>query len=66
MREFFHGWRRKVGCVTSLMALAFTAGWVRSCTSTDFVIIPTGPHSQNRVYSMEQAIVAEMISSSNN
>ena len=30
MREFFHGWRRKVGCVTLVMACAFMAGWVGS------------------------------------
>lgn len=29
MREFFHGWRRKAGCVTLVMALVFTAGWIR-------------------------------------
>jgi len=26
MREFFHGWRRKVGCVALVMAVA----WMRS------------------------------------
>jgi hypothetical protein len=30
MREFFRGWRRKVGCVTLLMACALLVGWVRS------------------------------------
>ena len=37
MREFFRGWRRKVGCVTLVMAIAFTIGWVRSTIMADFV-----------------------------
>ena len=30
MKDFFHGWRRKAGCVTLVMALAVTGAWVRS------------------------------------
>jgi hypothetical protein len=30
MGNVFHGWRRKVGCITLLMALILTAGWLRS------------------------------------
>ena len=30
MREFFHGWRRKTGIVTLVLACVFMAGWVRS------------------------------------
>ena len=30
MREFFRGWRRKVGCVTLVMACAITLLWLRS------------------------------------
>jgi hypothetical protein len=29
MREFFHGWRRKVGVLTLVMALAFAGAWLR-------------------------------------
>jgi hypothetical protein len=35
MREFFCGWRRKIGVVTLALACLFTAGWVRSQTITD-------------------------------
>ncbi|MEI8019196.1 MAG: hypothetical protein WCH39_13415 [Schlesneria sp.] len=35
MGDFFHGWRRKTGCVTLLMAVAFMAGWVRSFSVGD-------------------------------
>ena len=30
MRDFFHGWRRKAGCGALVLALVFTAGWIRS------------------------------------
>ncbi len=40
MREFFGGWRRKVGCVTLVMAVLFTASWVRSYFSHDGVAFP--------------------------
>ncbi|MDB5345259.1 MAG: hypothetical protein JWP89_3636 [Schlesneria sp.] len=30
MHNFFHGWRRKAGIVTLLMALVVSGGWIRS------------------------------------
>ena len=30
MRNFFNGWRRKIGMVTLILACLFAAGWVRS------------------------------------
>jgi len=42
MRAFFSGWRRKIGCVTLLMALAFMGGWVRSLSDTDVFEAPIG------------------------
>ena len=30
MGDFFHGWRRKVGLLTLVMACVFTAGWIRA------------------------------------
>jgi len=35
MKDFFHGWRRKAGVVTLVMALAFMVGWVRSRSLQD-------------------------------
>ena len=35
MREFFRGWRRKIGVVALVMACVFMAGWVRSHSSDD-------------------------------
>ena len=37
MRTFFHGWRRKAGVLTLLMALAVTGMWVRSFMVLDQV-----------------------------
>ena len=39
MGEFLKGWRRKVGCVTLVMALAFTMGWVRSVSVSEGAVI---------------------------
>ena len=30
MGDFFYGWRRKIGCVTLVMACVFMSGWVSS------------------------------------
>ena len=42
MGDFFRGWRRKVGCITLMMACAFAAGWVRSKSRQDDVRISVG------------------------
>ena len=39
MGKCFHGWRRKAGCVTLLMACVFAAGWVRNYTVQDMLLI---------------------------
>ena len=35
MKEFFRGWRRKVGVVTLVMACVFMGGWIRSSAMFD-------------------------------
>lgn len=42
MHSFFHGWRRKTGFVTLVMALAFVGGWIRSLSVTDSWQFPVG------------------------
>ncbi len=42
MREVFHGWRRKLGCVTLVMALVVYGAWMRSRVRHDLVILPWG------------------------
>lgn len=41
MHEFFHGWRRKLGCITLVMALVIMAWWARSYVVRD--VITTAP-----------------------
>lgn len=40
MKEFFRGWKRKVGCLTLTMACVAMVGWVRSFIVADFVHLP--------------------------
>src|SRR4051794_19488286 len=42
MRDFFKGWRRKLGCVTLVMACVFMAGWVRSIGISDWITLNAG------------------------
>lgn len=39
MREFFRCWRRKIGCVTLVIACLLTGGWVRSRIVKDEISI---------------------------
>lgn len=39
MLQFFHGWRRKVGCVSLALALMFCSAWVRSTHSAELIKI---------------------------
>jgi hypothetical protein len=39
MREFFSGWRRKVGCVTLVMALLFAVAWIRGLYGLDQITV---------------------------
>lgn len=40
MREFFRGWKRKIGVLTLLLACALTTGWMRSFYVCDDIRIP--------------------------
>lgn len=42
MRDFFCGWRRKIGVVTLVLACVFMAEWVRSQTIEDEIIFGSG------------------------
>jgi len=37
MRDFFKGWRRKVGCVTLMMACVLSAAWIRNQSIVDYL-----------------------------
>ncbi len=42
MHTFFHGWRRKTGVVSLVMACVFTVGWMRSRVALDSVAFAVG------------------------
>ena len=42
MREFFHGWRRKAGCVTLVMACVLAGLWVRTMIFADQIVFNIG------------------------
>ncbi len=58
MIAFLQGWRRKVGCVTLLMACVFLGGWVRSSSFYDCAALTEEGLSdalvsyQGRIYGM--------------
>lgn len=42
MREFFRGWRRKVGAATLVIACLVTSAWVRSQSMADDIFFTVG------------------------
>jgi hypothetical protein len=42
MGEFFHGWRRKTGCLALVIACVLMVGWIRTYFITDWVRAPFG------------------------
>ncbi|MDB5348549.1 MAG: hypothetical protein JWP89_6926 [Schlesneria sp.] len=51
MREFFRGWRQKVGCVTMVVACFVLGLWMRSLRIRDVIDFPNGPGSCLRLVS---------------
>lgn len=56
MATFLNGWRKRLGLLTLLMALVFTAGWVRSFNWTDEMKFHQSHHSDYLVRSSPQGI----------
>lgn len=56
MREFFKGWRRKVGCVALVMALALMTGWLRSQFVFDDFNIRAGTMNSFSIESKRQSL----------
>ena len=54
MREFFSGWRRKIGVLTLVMACVLMAGWVKSILAIDIAVIPFQANSAVTVFSEDQ------------
>jgi hypothetical protein len=45
MREFFRGWKRKIGVMALVLACFVAVGWVRSLRVGDWIRIPIGEHA---------------------
>ena len=57
MGEFFHGWRRKVGLMTLLMACLLSACWFRSYSINDTISIPISHTEYLQVASSNQHLI---------
>ncbi|MDB5345633.1 MAG: hypothetical protein JWP89_4010 [Schlesneria sp.] len=57
MQTFFHGWRRKMGCVTLVMALACMGAWIRSLATTDIFEFAKETATTDIIYSFDCSIV---------
>lgn len=51
MGEFFRGWRRKIGCLTLVMACMLATAWVRSFRFEDAYFYPNGPYITDSLFS---------------
>lgn len=45
MGDFFHRWRRKLGCVTLMIVLTVSGVWLRSFSTNDQINIWSGPRT---------------------
>jgi hypothetical protein len=57
MKAFFHGWRRKAGVVTLVMALALLLGWMRSHRVEDVISFRSGEKSQDAILVSEHRVI---------
>lgn len=55
MREFFHGWRRKLGCVVLLMACVIFMMWMRSLVIEDQIEIKPPDEWHRLVHHIESS-----------
>lgn len=56
MGEFFHGWRRKAGCVTLMMACVLMCGWIRSFVGREYALFLCDNDTTNRLVSFNGKI----------
>lgn len=64
MMEFFRGWKRKVGVVTLVMACVLAAGWVRSRSIEEWLLLHLTKPTLLQVRSSDQGLMlfAECVS----
>jgi hypothetical protein len=63
MRDFFRGWKRKLGVVTLGLACLFAAGWVKSYSAQDIISMSFNHHSIHELISASGWIVIHRKSS---
>lgn len=62
MHTFFHGWRRKMGLATLVMACVVAAGRIRSPAIQDTITIGSGTSSQFKLISvLNRLVVAKLL-----
>lgn len=60
MHTFFHGWRRKAGCVSLVVACVFVIAWMRSLFRADGVA-EIGPQGSYTIYSSRGAVHVDQL-----
>jgi len=58
MRDFFKGWRRKIGVLTLGLACAFAAAWIRSEVTCDSIQVIINGHKY-RLYSYKSSLTLD-------
>ena len=61
MSDFFRGWRKKMGCVTLVMALVLLCGWVRSHTNRDRFGFSTSVHEYDWIGSFHGKMMLQRV-----
>lgn len=61
MRNFFNGWKRKVGCVTLLMASLLASLWITSLRLTNNTSFSFGDHSLVQLISREETMAVRIV-----
>ena len=59
MSTFFHGWRRKAGCVSLVMASALMGTWERTFWATDILWMSARESTLCMIRSLDSRIVVE-------
>ena len=60
MREFFHGWRRKAGCVTLMMACAVMGLWIRGQRFRDELAFASASGTEKEIHAIVSAAAGIM------
>jgi hypothetical protein len=63
MGEFFKPWRRKIGVITLVSALALVGGWVRSTILWEELVFPIGTQSAIALSSMDRHVCFILVDS---